>query len=57
MDGTGSVKRVTDIGIQGDKISYMGTINRPLDRYVIDATGHIVAPGFIDIHSHSDFFG
>jgi len=56
VDGTGSAQRVTDIGILGDKIVYIGDITSRPDSDVIDAAGCIVAPGFIDIHSHSDFF-
>jgi N-acyl-D-amino-acid deacylase len=56
VDGTGNAKRVTDIGVRGDKIVYIGNIINHQDSDVIDATGCIVAPGFIDIHSHSDFF-
>ncbi len=56
IDGTGSIKRVADIGIQGDRIAYIGNLNPSLDCDLIDASGYIVTPGFIDIHSHSDFF-
>ncbi len=56
VDGTGSAKRVADIGIRGDQIVRIGDISGRSDSNVIDATGYIVAPGFIDIHSHSDFF-
>ncbi|MFQ5712642.1 MAG: amidohydrolase family protein [Candidatus Scalinduaceae bacterium] len=56
VDGAGKAKRVLDIGIQGDRIVYMGNITLPLDCNIIDASGCIVTPGFIDIHSHSDFF-
>ena len=56
VDGTGRAKRALDIGIQGDRIVYTGNITPPLDCDIIDASGCIVTPGFIDIHSHSDFF-
>lgn len=56
VDGTGSAKRVADIGIRDNKITYIGSINNRSDCNIIDATGCVVAPGFIDIHSHSDFF-
>ncbi len=56
VDGTGNAKRVADIGIRGDKIACIGNIIGPQGPNWIDAAGCIVAPGFIDIHSHSDFF-
>ncbi len=56
VDGTGSPKRAADIGIQKDKITYIGNIGSQSYHDSIDASGCIVAPGFIDIHSHSDFF-
>ncbi len=56
IDGTGNAKRSADIGIRDDKIVYIGNINSHPVSDVIDAAGCIVAPGFIDIHSHSDFF-
>ncbi len=54
-DGSGGAARVTDIGIRGDRIVFIGdaaTARLKAGR-VIDATGLIVAPGFIDPHTHS----
>ena len=56
VDGTGGAKRIADIGIQDDKITYIGSIDNLTDCRIIDAADCVVAPGFIDIHSHSDFF-
>ena len=42
-----------DIGIRGGKIAAMGNVRGDASR-VIDATGLIVAPGFMDIHTHYD---
>ncbi len=53
-DGTGSEGRRADLAITGDRIVKLGAI--PADASagtVIDATGKIVAPGFIDVHSHA----
>lgn len=55
VDGTGSSGRRTDVGIRGDRIVFIGAA--PADMAAtrtIDATGLIVAPGFIDPHTHSD---
>ena len=56
VDGTGNPWFPADIGIRDGTIAAIGRI--PDDapgETVIDAAGKIVAPGFIDIHSHSDF--
>src|ERR1700741_1426572 len=52
IDGTGAPGRAADVAIDGDRISEIGS---GLDgRRVLDACGHVVAPGFIDIHTHYD---
>ena len=56
IEEKGSAKRIADIGIQDDKITYIGSIDNLSDCRIIDAADCVVAPGFIDIHSHSDFF-
>jgi N-acyl-D-aspartate/D-glutamate deacylase len=53
IDGTGSVGFVADIAIKGDRIVSIGTINGEA-KETFDATGLIVAPGFIDPHTHYD---
>lgn len=55
VDGTGNPWRYGDIAVRGDKIVKLARhINGPAKR-VIDAAGLVVAPGFIDMHSHSDY--
>ena len=53
IDGTGAPRRAGDVGIVGGKIAALGDIKGSADRE-IDAAGCIVAPGFIDIHTHYD---
>jgi N-acyl-D-aspartate/D-glutamate deacylase len=53
FDGTQSGPRRTDIGINGDRIDVVGDINKNAAR-IIDASGCLVTPGFIDVHTHCD---
>ena len=53
VDGTGLPGFAADIAITGDRIAKIGRINEPGVREV-DADGCIVAPGFIDVHTHYD---
>jgi N-acyl-D-amino-acid deacylase len=52
-DGTGAEGRVADVAIEDGRVTGIGEI--PMDAEEIDATGLVVAPGFVDIHSHSDY--
>jgi N-acyl-D-amino-acid deacylase len=54
LDGTGGPAWSADVGIVGDAIVALGSIAPEQARRVLDVTGLQVAPGFIDIHSHSD---
>ncbi len=54
LDGTGSNPFDADIGIVDDLITSVGDLSRSLASVSIDARGCRVAPGFIDIHTHSD---
>ncbi len=53
VDGTGADPVVGDLAISGDRIVAIGTVEGSAERE-IDATGRIVTPGFVDIHSHLD---
>ena len=55
VDGTGNPWFEGDVAIRGDRIAAIGHLGAEVNaRRVIDARGLIVAPGFIDMHSHSD---
>lgn len=53
IDGTGAAPVVADVAIDGDRIIQIGPVQGS-GRNTIDASGKIVCPGFIDIHSHTD---
>lgn len=56
LDGLGNEAVRCDVGIKSDRIEAMaGDLTHAEARHVIDAAGLTVAPGFIDIHSHTDF--
>src|SRR5580698_1895896 len=52
VDGTGAPGRAADVAITGGRISDIGPGLQ--GRRVLDATGQIVSPGFVDIHTHYD---
>ncbi len=53
IDGTGGAPFRGDLAIDGDTISVLGQVDSP-GRREIDAAGHAVTPGFVDIHTHLD---
>ena len=55
LDGTGSPAFRADMGLEGDRIAAIGDLSVVTADTVIDGTGLTAAPGFIDMHSHSDF--
>lgn len=54
VDGQKTPRFVADIGIQGERIAAVGKLADAEAALVIDAAEHVVAPGFIDVHTHSD---
>ncbi|HEY7155889.1 MAG TPA: D-aminoacylase [Gemmataceae bacterium] len=55
VDGSGNPWFHGDVAIRGDRLVAVGRVPEGKARREIDAKGLIVAPGFIDMHSHSDF--
>ena len=54
IDGTGAPRQRADIGITGNEIVAVGQLANLPARKRISAKGRIVAPGFIDVHTHDD---
>ncbi|MGI8990731.1 MAG: N-acyl-D-amino-acid deacylase family protein [Bryobacteraceae bacterium] len=52
-DGTGAPLRQADVRIQGDRIVEIGKLKSHPGEQAIDAKGLVLAPGFIDLHNHS----
>jgi|GEM_PF-111551 len=54
MDGTGNPWFAGDVGVRDGKIVAVGRLDRQAATRVIDLAGRVIAPGFIDLHSHAD---
>jgi len=55
IDGSGAEGFEADVGLRDGRIVRVGDLSAATARRTIDATGLVVAPGFVDIHNHSDF--
>jgi len=53
VDGTGAPPAVADVAIDGSRIVAVGRVREP-GRETVDATGLVVTPGFVDVHTHYD---
>jgi N-acyl-D-amino-acid deacylase len=53
VDGSGRPAYRANVGIKGDRIAQIGELDASGER-ILDAEGCVVAPGFIDMHSHTD---
>lgn len=54
VDGTGGPRFRADVGVAGGRVAEMGRIAASEGRRVLDADGLVVAPGFVDLHTHYD---
>jgi N-acyl-D-amino-acid deacylase len=55
VDGTGRPGSRTDVGVRDETIAAVGDLSREPAGRTLNASGRVLAPGFIDMHSHSDW--
>lgn len=55
VDGSGAPARAADVGVNGGRIDAVADLARAEARATLDCRGLVVSPGFIDVHTHSDF--
>ncbi len=54
VDGTGAVRFAGDVAVSGDRIAAVGDLGGMAAAREIDCAGDVLAPGFIDVHTHDD---
>src|SRR5512139_3706006 len=55
VDGMGNPWFRADVGIEGKRIAAVGSLKEATAARAVDLGGMVLAPGFIDIHCHSDY--
>ena len=56
IDGTGTPGRKANVLMEQGRLRVMNSTEKVADAIIIDCTGKVIAPGFIDVHSHMDYF-
>ncbi len=54
VDGTGAPRRIADVEVVDGRITAVGEVGDATGAEVVDLTGLVLAPGFVDIHTHFD---
>jgi N-acyl-D-aspartate/D-glutamate deacylase len=55
IDGSGAPRKRSDVALRGDRVAAIGDLAHAVAAQRLDVSGLIVAPGFVDLHTHSDF--
>ncbi|MBT5415622.1 MAG: amidohydrolase family protein, partial [Rhodospirillaceae bacterium] len=55
IDGSGAPRRRADVAVTDDRVVALGDLAQVSAGRMIDASGLVLAPGFIDVHTHDDF--
>ncbi|MBI5789831.1 MAG: D-aminoacylase [Candidatus Schekmanbacteria bacterium] len=56
VDGSGEPGFIADVGVEQDRISLIGQAQATTADKTIEGQGKVLCPGFVDIHSHSDYY-
>jgi len=54
VDGTGSDAQTADVAIDGGVVCAIGQLSHYTAKELVEADGQVLAPGFIDVHTHDD---
>jgi N-acyl-D-aspartate/D-glutamate deacylase len=54
LDGSGAEPRIADVAIETDRIAAIGQLTNYSAEQIVEGSGHVLAPGFIDVHTHDD---
>ena len=54
IDGSGAGRFSADVAVKGERIAHVGRLDRADAERVVNVTGRIICPGFIDVHTHDD---
>ena len=54
VDGTGGPSYVASVAVEGGRIATVGAVDAAEARRLVDAAGLVVAPGFVDVHTHAE---
>jgi N-acyl-D-amino-acid deacylase len=55
IDGTGAPPATADVGVRGERIVRVGDLSGVRSPQILEARGLVLAPGFIDLHTHADY--